>query len=87
MTTKNAKVEEPLRIGKRKQLFVDDYIVAETSNVARRLGTVTKEAQPLMVPNEREYPLYFGVYSTVLRDDGKFKMWYLATNMPDYDIG
>ena len=87
MTTKNAKVEEPLKIGKRKQLFVDDYIVAETSNVARRLGTVTKEAQPLMVPNEREYPLYFGVYSTVLRDDSKFKMWYLATNMPDYDIG
>ena len=87
MTTENAKVEEPLKIGKRKQLFVDDYIVAETSNVARRLGTVTKEAQPLMVPNEREYPLYFGVYSTVLRDDGKFKMWYLATNRPNYDIG
>ena len=40
-----------------------------------------------MVPNEREYPLYFGVYSTVLRDDGKFKMWYLATNRPNYDIG
>ena len=87
MTTKNAKAEEPLRIGKRKQLFVDDYIVAETSNVARRLGRVRKETQPLMVPNEREYPLYFGVYSTVLRDDSKFKMWYLATNRPDYDIG
>jgi hypothetical protein len=87
MTTTPPTVEEPVRIGERKQLFVDDYIVTHKSNVARRLGTVKKEAQPLMVPNEQEYPLYFGVYSTVLRDDGKFKMWYLATNMPDYDIG
>jgi hypothetical protein len=40
-----------------------------------------------MEPNEREYPLYFGVYSTVLWDDGRFRMWYLATNRPRYDIG
>ena len=38
MTAENAQVEEPLRIGKRKQLFVDDYIVAERSNVVSSVG-------------------------------------------------
>ena len=89
MVDEGSSPVKPLSIGGRKQLFVDDYMVAHTSGVCRRQGQVSKEngARPVMEPNEREYPLYFGVYSTVLRDDDRFKMWYLATNMPDYDVG
>ena len=76
-------------VGLRKQLLVDDYVVADTSHLVRRLGKIKREngGQPVMEPNAREYPLYFGVYSTVLRDEDRFKMWYLATNRPEYDIG
>ena len=85
----------PLHIGTRKQLFVDghivadDHIVAESSNITRRLGVVTKEngAQPVMEPAGPECSLSFGVYATVLRDDDRLKMWYLATNRPEYDVG
>ena len=89
VAAENARGEQPFSVGLRKQLFVDDYIVAQKSNVTRRLGTVVREndGRPIMEPHEREYPLYFAVYSTVLRDEGKFKMWYLATNRPHYDIG
>ena len=89
MSMGNAGPEDPLSIGVRKQLFVDDHIVARKVNLTRRQGVVEKEngARPIMEPNEREYTLYFGVYSTVLRDDDRFKMWYLATNRPDYDVG
>ena len=89
MSTENDRCEEIATIGGRKQLFVDDYIVAQKSNVARKLGEISREngARPVMVPNEREDVLYFGVYSTVLHDGDRFKMWYLATNRPDYDIG
>ena len=89
VAAENTRVDQPLNIGRRKQLFVDDHIVALKSNVSRRLGTVARgnDGRPIMEPHDREYPLYFAVYSTVLRDEGKFRMWYLATNKPDYDIG
>ncbi|MEX2309309.1 MAG: hypothetical protein WD738_17040 [Pirellulales bacterium] len=83
------EVEKLVEVGLRKQLLVDDYAVANTLNVSRRLGRAIKQndGKPIMEPNELEYPLYFGVYFTVFRDQGRFRMWYLATNIPDYDIG
>ncbi len=84
-----AVAESPVQVGLQKQLLVDDYVVAEIANVALELGKVTKEndGRPVMEPKGREHPLYFGVYLTVLRDQGKFRMWYLVNYRPDYDIG
>ena len=89
IATGKSWAENPVKVGLRKQLLVDDYVIAGKSNVTRELGKVKKEnkGQPVMRPNKNEYGLYFGVYSTVLHDEGKFKMWYLATNKPEYDIG
>ncbi|MBC7818202.1 MAG: hypothetical protein IAG10_15045 [Planctomycetaceae bacterium] len=59
-----------LRVGLRKQLFVDDFVVAEKQRVTRVLGQVNKanEGQPIFTDG------WF--YGTVLHDDGKFKLWF-----------
>ena len=67
-------------VGTQKQLFVDDYIVADMQNVVRKLGQVAKYGEPVMVPDrpwEDDYS--FGYYGTVLYDANKFKMWYRAS--------
>ena len=73
----------PLEIGFKKQLFVDDYIVAEKRNVTRELGRITREnrGKPVMVADKPwEHANRIGFYMTVLRDEkhDRFKMWYLA---------
>jgi hypothetical protein len=57
-------------IGLRKQLLVDDQVVAEKSGVIRRLGPVTKAngGKPIFSAG------WF--YGTVLKDEGRFKLWY-----------
>lgn len=61
---------EPLQIQRRKQLFVDDYLIAESHGLARELGTVVKanEGRPIFTDG------WF--YGTVLHDEEKFKLWY-----------
>ena len=29
---------DPVEVGKQKQLFLDDYLIASTANVSRRIG-------------------------------------------------
>jgi Tol biopolymer transport system component len=57
-------------VGLSKQLLVDDVIVAESSAVTRELGRVTKAngGKPVFTDG------WF--YGTVLRDEGRFKLWY-----------
>ncbi|MEC9327981.1 MAG: hypothetical protein VYC63_08690 [Verrucomicrobiota bacterium] len=64
-----ASVAVEVELGLRKQLFVDDWVVEEKSEVVRELGQVIKQ-------NGGE-PIFEGFfYGTVLHDEGKFKMWY-----------
>ena len=57
-------------VGYRKQLLVDDYVIANKQNVARKLGTVTKAngGKPIVTDG--------CFYGTVLYNEGRFKMWY-----------
>ena len=62
-------------VGNRKQLLVDDYVIAEKNQVTRELGKVTKlnNAKPVLDGH---------VALTVFYDEGKFKLWY-ASQPPD----
>jgi hypothetical protein len=57
-------------VERRKQLFVDDFVVAEKHGVTRQLGRVTRAnaGQPVFADG------WF--YGTVLFDDGRFKLWF-----------
>lgn len=70
---------DSVSIGFRKQLFVDDFVVAERTNLTRELGEVRKEngGQPVMRPDRPwEDPWHFGIYLTAMHRDGTFKLWY-----------
>ena len=66
---------ELVAVGHRKQLLVDDYVIAEKSHVTRQLGEVTKlnHGEPIL---EGHYAL------TVAYDEGKFKLWYASYDVP-----
>ena len=72
-----ATSDRVLDIGAQKQLFVDDYIVAETAGVTRVLNQPVKYVgNPVMIPL---YPWEgsLWLYGDVFRDpDGGFRMWY-----------
>ena len=60
---------DEVKVGLRKQLLVDDWMVAEKHGLVRELGTVTKQ--------NAGKPIFEGYfYGTVLHDEGKFKMWH-----------
>ncbi len=60
----------PLNVGLRRQLFVDDFVVAEKHQVTCELGQVTKvnDGKPIFTDG------WF--YGTVLHDEGRFKLWF-----------
>jgi len=69
-----------LRLGREKQLLIDDWAIAETRNVRRLLHRPVKHpGNPLISPDkpwEKDGALLFG---GVVRDaDGGFRMWYNA---------
>ncbi|MFP6753077.1 MAG: hypothetical protein VB855_15450, partial [Pirellulaceae bacterium] len=65
-----AEQEQPLQIGNRRQLLVDDFIVSDLVNVKRQLGTVTRLNQGK--PNFTDSKFY----GTVAYHQGRFKMWW-----------
>ncbi|MFH1741257.1 MAG: hypothetical protein ABIH23_19815, partial [bacterium] len=72
--------ESPLTIGFRKQLFVDDFIISRRSGITRELGQVTEanEGRPLLVVDKPWEVFGCFSYGTVLHDENKFRMWYMA---------
>ena len=76
-----ACAEEPLRVGRFRQLFVDDRVIADRSNVELSLHQPVKyPGNPVLVP---EHPWEAGsvaIYGTAIYDpqEERFKMWYRA---------
>lgn len=68
---------QPIEVGSKKQLFIDDLVIDETVGVTRNLNQPAKYAgNPIMIPL---YPWEGDValYGTVRRDsDDHWRMWY-----------
>jgi len=69
---------KPLRIGLRKQLLVDDFVIDNMQNLTRELGRVTKANGGKPIFTEGWF------YGTVLHDAGRFKMWYRLPGSKGY---
>lgn len=65
-------------VGLRKQLFLDDYVVAETAHVTRELGQVTKAhgGRPVLVADKPWEQADVFRLGSVMRDGDRFRMWY-----------
>jgi hypothetical protein len=73
-----ANPDAPVAVGLRKQLFVDDFVVAQSDGVTRELGTVEKanDGRPIFTDG------WF--YGTVLHDEGRFKLWHRKPGTQGY---
>ena len=78
--------DDAIAISRGPQLFLDDYLVARTANLKRRMQQPKRHpANPLLV---QEFPWEkrtIQLYGTVMFDPhaGKFRCWYLASSDPD----
>jgi len=73
---------EPVKLQTGPHLFVDDYLIADESNLRRTINRPTRLPMPLVTGKEDgNYQPYF----TVLRDANtrRFRMWYGVPIGPD----
>ena len=71
--------DAPLPLGQQKQLFFDDYLVASMSNVKRRVQLAeTFRGNPVIRQTEVWEDKFNILYGSVIRDAGKFKVWYMS---------
>ena len=68
---------EPIFVGSQRQLFLDDYLIASSKGVTRRIGQARKHpANPVIWPSESWEDKMSTIYGSVIRDGDKYRMWY-----------
>ena len=74
--------ENPLRIGSRLQLFVDDYFIESKSGVELRLHAPASGGKAIAFDQPWEGNV--SGYVTVLKDGPGFRMYYRGWSAPEY---
>jgi hypothetical protein len=70
---------EPIQIGRAKQLFLDDYLIASSTNVTRRIHAAEKyKDNPVIRPSEPWEDPFNVMYGSVIRDGDKYRAWYMS---------
>jgi hypothetical protein len=72
-----ANEDRRMDIGSRKQLFLDDRLIARQSNLEFRVHSPVKQG-PVILPELPSEAGRVGLYGTVWPVDGKLMMWYWA---------
>ena len=68
---------EPITLDARRQLFLDDFLIASMKGARRMIEPARKHpANPVLWPTEDWEDTMATVYGSVLRDGGRFRMWY-----------
>ncbi len=77
-TSLGAAQEGSIAVGLRKQLLVDDYLIAEKLNVTRELGRATKanDGKPIVVADKPWENADVFRLGSVFRDGDRFRMWH-----------
>jgi hypothetical protein len=69
--------EARIVLDSRRQLFLDDYLIASMNGVRRVVEQAEKyPGNPVLWPTEDWEPPLATVYGSVMRDGAKFKIWY-----------
>ena len=67
----------PIVIDSRRQLFLDDYLIASMTRVKRTVEQAQKFAgNPVLWPTQLWEPPMATLYGSVIRDGAEFKIWY-----------
>lgn len=71
--------DAPIALDARKQLFLDDYLIASLTRVKRTIERARKfPANPVIWPTEKWEEPRAVIYGSIIRDGTKFRMWYLS---------
>ena len=68
----------PIDVGSRKQLFVDDKLIARSQGITFTMNTPLKMNQPVLandIPWEGEAGASIAAYSSVIKDGDKVRIW------------
>ena len=68
-----------LDIGSRKQLFVDDYLVAASQGIRFVMNPPQRDGRILVTndqPWESHPRMYINAYCSVLKEKGEVRLWY-----------
>ncbi len=74
VSSAQAAADGPLRIGGRRELFVDHTLVGETRGVEFRLATPVDAGPAIHFDQPWEGP--FCAYTTIIKESGLFRMYY-----------
>jgi hypothetical protein len=69
---------EPIKVGKQRQLFLDDYLIEKMDKLTRRVCPITKyEGNPVIVKETEREPALLLLYGSVIYDDQEkmYKAW------------
>jgi len=73
-------------VGARKQLLFDELFLEQASGVRLQLNRPFQDPEPVLVADQ-PWERAIHAYNTVMRDHGKFRMWYNATGKGKIDHG
>ncbi|MBC7287303.1 MAG: hypothetical protein H5T86_04500, partial [Armatimonadetes bacterium] len=76
-----AAERQPIELGPGPHLFVDDYLIAESSNLVRTIHQPDKLPEPILPKTEpwHEMPLFL-LKVIHYPQEGIFRMWYNIRN-------
>jgi len=69
---------EPVYVGQRRQLFVDDFLIADGRDITLAVNRPVKDPEPCLRPTEPWEDWLLGPYACVIQEDGTLRMWYTA---------
>ena len=72
--------------GPFKFLFIDDRWIARTYGLHRRTGQARKHAANPLIIADRPWEGGLKLYGTVLKDGGRYRMWYQMVNFRESDV-
>ena len=70
---------DPIHIGSRKQLFIDDYLVESSDGVEWVMNPPQRDGRVLLTndqPWESLPGMALGIYCSVIKDNGLVRIWY-----------
>jgi hypothetical protein len=68
----------PIHLGSQKQLLFDHLFLEKSKGIRLRVNVPYQDPQPVLMPDRPWEGLGIGAYNTVMRDKGRFRMWYDA---------
>ena len=70
---------QPIKLGTQRQLLFDDLFLEKKQGITLRMVSPMQNDEPVLIADKSWENIGIGAYNTVMRENGKYRMWYDAT--------